>query len=247
MWPNKTVGRIRPVAVSSLIAVLAFFRHQYCLCCPRGGERRAGQCNRRDHRHRTPQRGVAMERARFGFGLQRAPASRFAGHRYAPGAVCGAEFSFSKKRFFERRSLLAWHRAERLLALCRAGCRRVYRRRVRCAHSSCFRGIVRHRARRGPARAARNAVRPQLPRRRRQADHSQPSDQFEASAELGAGSLNARIYNGRISGPLSCDGPLEREIALSGIKRDGYSENALLGGPTATPIRCRSIRPALRG
>ena len=58
----------------------------------------------------------------------------------------------------------------------------------------------------------------------------QPSDEFEAHAEVGAGSLKARIYNGRVSGPLSGDGRLKGKIAFSGVNRDGHSENAVLGG-----------------
>ena len=58
----------------------------------------------------------------------------------------------------------------------------------------------------------------------------QPTDEFEAYAELGTGNLNARIYNGRISGPLSSDGRWKGKISLSGVKRDGYSENPVLGG-----------------
>ena len=58
----------------------------------------------------------------------------------------------------------------------------------------------------------------------------QPADEFEAYAELGTGNLNAKIYNGRISGPLSSDGRWKGKISLSGVKRDGYSENPVLGG-----------------
>ena len=58
----------------------------------------------------------------------------------------------------------------------------------------------------------------------------QPSDEFEAHAEVGAGSLKGRLYNGRISGPLSSDGRWKGKIAFSGINRDGHSENAVLGG-----------------
>ena len=57
-----------------------------------------------------------------------------------------------------------------------------------------------------------------------------PSDEFEAFAEVGAGNLAARIYNGRLSGPLSSDGRWKGKIAFSGIQRDGHSENAVLGG-----------------
>ena len=58
----------------------------------------------------------------------------------------------------------------------------------------------------------------------------QPSDEFEAYAEVGAGNLNARIYNARVSGPLSSDGRWRGKMSISGIQRDGFSENAVLGG-----------------
>ena len=47
---------------------------------------------------------------------------------------------------------------------------------------------------------------------------------------MGAGNLNARIYNTRISGPLSSDGRWRGKLSFAGIQRDGFSENAVLGG-----------------
>ena len=173
-----------------------------------------------------------MERARFGFGLQRAPAPGFAGHRYAPGAVCGAEFSFFKEAILRTpQSTCVASGQNDSLPFVEPGVGvyidDVYVARTQAAFVELF-DIERVEVLRGPQGTlyGRNS-----PGGAVKLITRQPSDELEAYAELGAGNLNARIYNGRISGPLSSDGRWKGKIALSPESNaTGIPRMRVLGG-----------------
>ncbi len=230
MWPNKTVRHIRPVAVSSAVAILAFF--DVSIACIAQEAESDEQVNVIDE--------IIVTARRREESLWTVPGSvsAFSGPQLRDlQATDMRQVQYAVPNFHFQRSdssnaavYLRGIGQNDSLPFVEPGVGvyvdDVYVARTQAAFVELF-DIERVEVLRGPQGTlyGRNS-----PGGAVKLITRQPSDQFEAYAEVGAGDLNARIYNGRISGPLSSDGRWKGKISFSGIKRDGYSENAELGG-----------------
>ena len=188
MWPNKTVHTIRPVALASVVAVLAFFDFSSTGVAQETASDR--QSNVIDEIIVTARRREeslwSVPGSVSAFSERQLRDLQATDMRQVQYAV--PNFHFQRSDSSNAAVYLRGIGQNDSLALCRVGRGRLYRRRIRGAQPGRFRGTVRHRARRGSARAARNALRAKLPRRRSQADHSSshPTNS-RRHAELGAG------------------------------------------------------------
>ena len=230
MWPNKTVRRIRPVAVSSVIAILASLDASIVGAAQEAAgdaqvtaiEEIIVTARRREELLSTVPGSVSA------FSERRLRDLQATDMRQVQYAV--PNFHFQKSDSSNAAVYLRGIGQNDSLPFVEPGVGvyidDVYVARTQAAFVELF-DIERVEVLRGPQGTLYGRNSPggavKLITRR-------PSDEFEAYAEVGAGSLKAWIYNGRISGPLSSDGRWKGKIAFSGIDRDGYSENAVLGG-----------------
>ncbi len=230
MWPNKTVRRIRPVAVASLVAVLAFFDVSIVGVAQEAASDR--QTNVLDEIIVTARRREeslwSVPGSVSAFGERQLRDLQANDMRQVQYAV--PNFHFQKSDSSNAAVYLRGIGQNDSLPFVEPGVGvyidDVYVARTQAAFVELF-DIERVEVLRGPQGTlyGRNS-----PGGAVKLITRAPSDEFEAYAEVGAGNLAARIYNGRMSGPLSSDGRWKGKIAVSGIKRDGFSENAVLGG-----------------
>ena len=230
MWPNKTARRIRSIAVSSVIAILAYF--DLSIACVAQEAAPNTQVNeieeiivtarRREESLLTVPGSVSAFSERQLRDLQ---ATDMRQVQYA-----GPNFHFQRSDSSNAAVYLRGIGQNDSLPFVEPGVGvyidDVYVARTQAAFVELF-DVERVEVLRGPQGTlyGRNS-----PGGAVKLITRQPADEFEAYAELGTGNLNAKIYNGRISGPLSSDGRWKGKISLSGVKRDGYSENPVLGG-----------------
>ena len=244
MWPNKTVRRIRPVAVSSGLAILAFL--DVSIVCVAQEAAANEQVNAIEEIIVTARRREeslwTVPGSVSAFSEARLRDLQATDMRQVQFAV--PNFHFQKSDSSNAAVYLRGIGQNDSLPFVEPGVGvyidDVYVARTQAAFVELF-DIERVEVLRGPQGTlyGRNS-----PGGAVKLITRQPSDEFEAYAEVGAGSLNARIYNGRISGPLSSDGRWKGKISFSGVERDGYSENAVLGG-TDGDTNTRSFRSGL--
>ena len=230
MWPNKTARRIRPIAVSSVIAILAYF--DLSIACVAQEAAPNTQVNEIEEIIVTARRREeslwTVPGSVSAFSERRLRDLQATDMRQVQYAV--PNFHFQKSDSSNAAVYLRGIGQNDSLPFVESGVGvyidDVYVARTQAAFVELF-DVERVEVLRGPQGTlyGRNS-----PGGAVKLITRQPADEFEAYAELGTGNLNAKIYNGRISGPLSSDGRWKGKISLSGVKRDGYSENPVLGG-----------------
>ena len=230
MWPNKTARRIRPIAVSSVIAILAYF--DLSIACVAQEAAPNTQVNEIEEIIVTARRREeslwTVPGSVSAFSERQLRDLQATDMRQVQYAV--PNFHFQKSDSSNAAVYLRGIGQNDSLPFVESGVGvyidDVYVARTQAAFVELF-DVERVEVLRGPQGTlyGRNS-----PGGAVKLITRQPADEFEAYAELGTGNLNAKIYNGRISGPLSSDGRWKGKISLSGVKRDGYSENPVLGG-----------------
>ena len=230
MWPNKTARRIRPIAVSSAIAILAYF--DLSIACVAQEAAPSTQVNEIEEIIVTARRREeslwTVPGSVSAFSERQLRDLQATDMRQVQYAV--PNFHFQKSDSSNAAVYLRGIGQNDSLPFVESGVGvyidDVYVARTQAAFVELF-DVERVEVLRGPQGTlyGRNS-----PGGAVKLITRQPADEFEAYAELGTGNLNAKIYNGRISGPLSSDGRWKGKISLSGVKRDGYSENPVLGG-----------------
>ena len=230
MWPNKTARRIRPIAVSSVIAILAYF--DLSIACVAQEAAPNTQVNEIEEIIVTARRREeslwTVPGSVSAFSERQLRDLQATDMRQVQYAV--PNFHFQRSDSSNAAVYLRGIGQNDSLPFVESGVGvyidDVYVARTQAAFVELF-DVERVEVLRGPQGTlyGRNS-----PGGAVKLITRQPADEFEAYAELGTGNLNAKIYNGRISGPLSSDGRWKGKISLSGVKRDGYSENPVLGG-----------------
>ena len=230
MWPNKTARRIRPIAVSSVIAILAYF--DLSIACVAQEAAPNTQVNEIEEIIVTARRReeslLTVPGSVSAFSERQLRDLQATDMRQVQYAV--PNFHFQRSDSSNAAVYLRGIGQNDSLPFVESGVGvyidDVYVARTQAAFVELF-DVERVEVLRGPQGTlyGRNS-----PGGAVKLITRQPADEFEAYAELGTGNLNAKIYNGRISGPLSSDGRWKGKISLSGVKRDGYSENPVLGG-----------------
>ena len=230
MWPNKTARRIRPIAVSSAIAILAYF--DLSIACVAQEAAPNTQVNEIEEIIVTARRREeslwTVPGSVSAFSERQLRDLQATDMRQVQYAV--PNFHFQRSDSSNAAVYLRGIGQNDSLPFVEPGVGvyidDVYVARTQAAFVELF-DVERVEVLRGPQGTlyGRNS-----PGGAVKLITRQPADEFEAYAELGTGNLNAKIYNGRISGPLSSDGRWKGKISLSGVKRDGYSENPVLGG-----------------
>ena len=230
MWPNKTARRIRPIAVSSVIAILAYF--DLSIACVAQEAAPNTQVNEIEEIIVTARRReeslLTVPGSVSAFSERQLRDLQATDMRQVQYAV--PNFHFQRSDSSNAAVYLRGIGQNDSLPFVEPGVGvyidDVYVARTQAAFVELF-DVERVEVLRGPQGTlyGRNS-----PGGAVKLITRQPADEFEAYAELGTGNLNAKIYNGRISGPLSSDGRWKGKISLSGVKRDGYSENPVLGG-----------------
>ena len=230
MWPNKTARRIRPIAVSSAIAILAYF--DLSIACVAQEAAPNTQVNEIEEIIVTARRReeslLTVPGSVSAFSERQLRDLQATDMRQVQYAV--PNFHFQRSDSSNAAVYLRGIGQNDSLPFVESGVGvyidDVYVARTQAAFLELF-DVERVEVLRGPQGTlyGRNS-----PGGAVKLITRQPADEFEAYAELGTGNLNAKIYNGRISGPLSSDGRWKGKISLSGVKRDGYSENPVLGG-----------------
>ena len=230
MWPNKTARRIRPIAVSSAIAILAYF--DLSIACVAQEAAPNTQVNEIEEIIVTARRReeslLTVPGSVSAFSERQLRDLQATDMRQVQYAV--PNFHFQKSDSSNAAVYLRGIGQNDSLPFVEPGVGvyidDVYVARTQAAFVELF-DVERVEVLRGPQGTlyGRNS-----PGGAVKLITRQPADEFEAYAELGTGNLNAKIYNGRISGPLSSDGRWKGKISLSGVERDGYSENPVLGG-----------------
>ena len=230
MWPNKTARRIRPIAVSSVIAILAYF--DLSIACVAQEAAPNTQVNEIEEIIVTARRREeslwTVPGSVSAFSERQLRDLQATDMRQVQYAV--PNFHFQRSDSSNAAVYLRGIGQNDSLPFVEPGVGvyidDVYVARTQAAFVELF-DVERVEVLRGPQGTlyGRNS-----PGGAVKLITRQPADEFEAYAELGTGNLNAKIYNGRISGPLSSDGRWKGKISLSGVKRDGYSENPVLGG-----------------